>query len=252
MEKLTKHENMPAWYDDKKKLDIVKKTVSSKPLTDEQFLYFLELCKLYDLNPFLKQVTVIPQKNKVSAFVTIDGLWAIAQRTGRVNGLESGTRKEGNDYVGYCKLYVKDMSYPIITEVYLSEFINPGKHGRVSAWDKMPKYMVKKVAEAHALKRAFPENLSGLYSEEEKWTEKEDFANNQQKVSENKVDELNTLKKELQITEKTLSHLREKKVPVEKVVELLHYLKRNSELEVESETWFVEIDGWLEANGGLS
>jgi len=161
--------NPPAWWEDNQKLDIVKKTISSKPLTDMQLAYFLELAKVHELNPFLKQITAIPQGEKVTAFVTIDGLFAIANRTGRLDGLESGHRDEKGDTVGWCRVYVKGFSHPVYTEVLLSEFKKPGANGRKSNWDTMPKYMIKKVAEAHAFRRAFPENIGGLYSEEEKW-----------------------------------------------------------------------------------
>ncbi len=161
------------WWQDKEKVDIVKKTVSSKPLTDMQFTYFLELAKVHELNPFLKQITCIPQGEKVTAFVTIDGLFAIGNRTGRLDGFESGHREESGDTVGWCRVYVKGFSHPVYTEVLLSEFRKPGTNGRKTNWDTMPKYMIKKVAEAHALRRAFPEVIGGLYSEEERWEEEQ-------------------------------------------------------------------------------
>jgi phage recombination protein Bet len=171
---VAKVSNVIPWYKDKEKLEIVKKTVSSKPLTDTQLVYFLELCKQRDLDPFLKQVTAIPQGDKVSAFVTIDGLWTIAHRSGKLDGFESGDKDVDRDTIGWCRIHVKGFSHPVYTEVRLSEFEKPGINGRKSSWDLMPRYMIKKVAEAHALRRAFPEAIGGLYSEDEKWDTIED------------------------------------------------------------------------------
>jgi hypothetical protein len=74
--------------------------------------------------------------------------------------MESGTRKDGDDLVGWCRVYRKDMSRPFEVEVSLSEY-STGKN----LWQTKPKTMIVKVAEAHALRRAF--SISGLYSPEE-------------------------------------------------------------------------------------
>jgi len=52
------------------------------------------------------------------------------------------------------------MSHPIEVEVYASEY-STGKN----LWRDKPRTMIQKVAEAHALRRAF--SISGLYSPEE-------------------------------------------------------------------------------------
>ena len=88
------------------------------------------------------------------------GFLAIAHRSGKFDGMESGTRKDGDDLIGWCRVYRKDMSRPFEVEVSLSEY-STGKN----LWQTKPKTMIIKVAESHALRRAF--GISGLYSPEE-------------------------------------------------------------------------------------
>jgi soluble P-type ATPase len=59
-----------------------------------------------------------------------------------------------------CTVYRKDMSHNITVSVKIDEY-NSNK----SNWRSMPETMIKKVAEAHALRRAF--SIHGVYIPEE-------------------------------------------------------------------------------------
>lgn len=129
--------------------------------TDNEFLLLMQLAKTYQLDPFAKQIWAVKYGNNPAAiFCGRDGFLAIAHRSGKFDGMESGTRKDGDDLVGWCRVYRKDMSRPFEVEVSLSEY-STGKN----LWQTKPKTMIVKVAESHALRRAF--GISGLYAPEE-------------------------------------------------------------------------------------
>ena len=133
----------------------------ARDCTDNEFLLLMQLAKTYQLDPFAKQIWAVKYGNNPAAiFCGRDGFLAIAHRSGKFDGMESGTRKDGDDLVGWCRVYRKDMSRPFEVEVSLSEY-STGKN----LWQTKPKTMITKVAESHALRRAF--GISGLYAPEE-------------------------------------------------------------------------------------
>jgi len=122
----------------------------------------MQLAKTYQLDPFAKQIWAVKYGNNPAAiFAGRDGFLAIAHRSGKFDGMESGTRQdESGDLIGWCKVYRKDMAHPFEVAVPLAEY-STGKN----LWQSKPKTMIIKVAESHALRRAF--GISGLYSPEE-------------------------------------------------------------------------------------
>lgn len=133
----------------------------ARDCTDNEFLLLMQLAKTYQLDPFAKQIWAVKYGNNPAAiFCGRDGFLAIAHRSGKFDGMESGTRTDVDGLVGWCRVYRKDMSRPFEVEVSLSEY-STGKN----LWQTKPKTMICKVAESHALRRAF--GISGLYSPEE-------------------------------------------------------------------------------------
>ena len=126
----------------------------------------------YNLNPFLRQIWAVPG---IGVFVGHGGFLSIAHRSGRFAGMETesynadGTPYRGGSHPAYsvCKVWLKDAAEPVTKRVFWEEFgeLRKGMQGRKTNWDKMPAYMLEKVAEAHALKRAF--SISGIYCPEE-------------------------------------------------------------------------------------
>lgn len=74
--------------------------------------------------------------------------------------MESGFRKDGNEIIGWAKVYRKDMSHPFCVEVNMKEY-----NRTQGTWLSHPTTMIVKVAEAQALRKAF--QISGLYSPDE-------------------------------------------------------------------------------------
>jgi phage recombination protein Bet len=140
----------------------------AKDCTENEFLLLMQMARTYQLDPFAKQIWAVKYPNAPAAiFCGRDGFIAIAHRNGNFDGMESGTRTDENDeLIGWCRVYRKDMSHPFVVEVPFSEYVQRNKQGEVTKfWREKPKTMITKVAESHALRRAF--GISGLYSPEE-------------------------------------------------------------------------------------
>ena len=151
---------VPATYD-REKLQLIR-DMCAKGATDNEFLVMMELANRYQLDPFSKQIWLVKYGDSpAQIFCGRDGYLAIAHRSGVFDGMDAGADKdaEGQLY-GWCKVWRKDMSHPFEVRVYASEY-STGKN----LWRDKPRTMIQKVAEAHALRRAF--SISGLYSPEE-------------------------------------------------------------------------------------
>jgi phage recombination protein Bet len=145
----------------REQLETIKATVA-RGANDTQLALFLEVCKSRGLDPFVKQVYYTPQ----GVIVSIDGLRAIAERTGAY--APGPTRYEyGSEgqlvaaYVTVRKL-VASTWHEVEESAYLEEY-----RGSSPIWRRMPRVMLAKCAESRALRRAFASDLSGLYSAEE-------------------------------------------------------------------------------------
>lgn len=146
-------------------VELIKATVA-KGATDNELKLFLYRCQNMGLDPLKPgQVHFIKYgSNPGSIVVGIDGFRVKAARTGKLVGIKRGAiRDEAGKLIGaWCEVYRKDWTHPAREEVSLAEY-NTGK----AMWAKMPETMIKKVAEAAALRMAFPDDLGGMYAEEE-------------------------------------------------------------------------------------
>lgn len=145
-------------------IDLIKATVA-KGATDNELRLFLYRCKNMGLDPLKPgQVHFIKYgSNPGSIVVGIDGFRAKAERSGKLKGIKRGVIRDGGKCIGaWCEVYRSDWDHPAREEVSLAEY-NTGK----AMWAKMPETMLKKVAEAAALRMAFPDDLGGIYSDDE-------------------------------------------------------------------------------------
>lgn len=123
------------------------------------------LSNMYALDPFARQIWLVPS---VGVFVGHAGFLAIAHRSGKFDGMSTVIQWDAehkNPVSATTTLWLKDCSHPVEMTVWFGEFNRPGTNGRKTNWDKMPAYMLQKVTEVHALKRAF--SITGVYSPEE-------------------------------------------------------------------------------------
>lgn len=152
----------------KEQLDLIKNTIAKGASNDELKL-FLYRAKEMGLDP-LRTGQIYFVKYGSSPGTIIVGLEgfraraaATAKHVGTKRGLIFENEEKKDKIVGaWCEIYRSDWTHPAREEVMLSEY-NTGK----AMWAKMPATMIKKVAEVAALRIAFPDQLSGLYSQEE-------------------------------------------------------------------------------------
>jgi len=164
-------------------IDLLKKTVA-KNCTDEEFALFMLVCKKKKLDPFTKQVYCIkwPRQNQPDEMVIIVGIGGYRSMAARSHKRDFGGTKEprwtfdpelGKTPAGRripetasVEAFRRNGSSGAAT-VYWEEFAPANlREKRSDFWNRMPKHMLAKCAEAHALRKCFPD-LSDIYSEEE-------------------------------------------------------------------------------------
>ena len=170
MSELAIAEQLPITWDSKDKLDLLRKTIASG-VTENEFELFIAMARSSGLDPFQRQIYAVARQGKMTVQTGIDGYRLIADRTGKHMGtigpIFTGEGKYPDSATVTVKKFVQGHIVEFSATCYWEEYA-PIYNGKVGAmWEKMPKTMLGKVAEALALRRAFPANLSGLYTSEE-------------------------------------------------------------------------------------
>lgn len=136
--------------------------VIAKGATKDELELFLYRCKHLGLDPLKPgQIYFVKYGNSAGTIVIgIEGFRARAGKTGKLSGIKRGAlRDDKGKLIGaWAEVYRSDWKEPAREEVPLAEYTT-GKAG----WLKMPETMIKKVAEAAALRMAFPDDLGGVY-----------------------------------------------------------------------------------------
>lgn len=146
-------------------IELIKNTIA-KGATNDELQLFLYRCEHMGLDPLKPgEIHFVKYGNSPGTVVVgIEGFRKKAEATGKRSGITRGVTKDaqGNITHGWCEVYRSDWNQPAREEVSFSEY-NTGN----GSWKKMPETMIKKVAEAAALRMAFPDVLGGLYVHEE-------------------------------------------------------------------------------------
>ncbi len=156
---------------DSSKIALIKKMVA-KDATNDELDVFLHQCRRTGLDPLAKQIYFRKQNSKQGPVVTIitgiDGYRLIADRTKKYAGNddpifddEENPRKAT---VTVHKL-IGGVRCPFTASARWDQYYPGDAQGFM--WRKMSHLMLGKCAEALALRKAFPAELSGIYVKEE-------------------------------------------------------------------------------------
>jgi len=145
---------------------LIKDTVA-KDATDEELKLFLYTAQLRGLNPLTKQMHFVKRGGQGTIQTGIDGFRLIAQRTGKYSPSPKPTEFiEKNGRLYSATVYGMKMLGSQLIEFSATAIFDEYK-AQNPMWQKMPHTMLEKCAEAKMLRRGFPEELSGLYADEE-------------------------------------------------------------------------------------
>ncbi|AHG92095.1 hypothetical protein J421_4628 (plasmid) [Gemmatirosa kalamazoonensis] len=182
----------------REQIELIKRTIA-KGATDDELQLFLFTCKRLRLDPFARQIYFIKRKTQEDgrwvetgrAEVSIDGFRLVAERTGEYEGqtppqwgkLYDFDVTGGDPVVRWFEVwpFPAEQPYAARVGVHRRAFKEPllgiarfdayaqkrRDGGLVSMWERMGPEQLAKCAEALALRKAFPNELSGVYTPDE-------------------------------------------------------------------------------------
>jgi phage recombination protein Bet len=151
---------------------LISSTIAPGCSNDELRL-FAYACQRTGLDPFSRQIYAIKRGGKMTIQAGIDGLRSIAERTGQLDGSETFWCGEDGQWADVWLgskppaaaktiIHRKGSNHPFVGVARFADY-NAGQ----GLWSKMPAAMIAKCSEALALRKAFPADLSGVYSTDE-------------------------------------------------------------------------------------
>jgi phage recombination protein Bet len=150
--------------------------------TDDELALFIQRCKSTGLDPFANQIYLVKRSKTSPATMQtgIDGFRLVAQRTGERDGQdapewcgEDGVFKpiwtgKGPPLACRMVVYRKGHTKGYPSTAYWEFYAQKKSNGELNnIWTKGAAHMLCKCAEALALRMAFPNELSGLYTSDE-------------------------------------------------------------------------------------
>lgn len=166
-------------------IQLIKTTILDENASDDELKLFSMVCQRTGLDPFSRQVYGIRRKGKLTFQTSIDGYRLIADRTEKYAGNDDAIYDEGLNLYQHIASGRKHPTTATITvwkvcgdqrcpftasaawSQYAQSYFKNGKLELGEVWAKMPHVMLAKCAESLALRKAFPAELSGMYTREE-------------------------------------------------------------------------------------
>lgn len=171
------------WTQDR--IDLLKATIC-QGTTNDEFALFLEQCKRTGLDPFGRQIYAVrrydkrEQRKVMQIQISIDGARLISERTGKYGGITPPSWCDENEQwhdvwlkntppaaakIGVYRTDWQHVAWGIAT---YREYVQvDNNNAPMGMWEKMPANQLVKCAESQAHRKAFPQELSGLYTTEE-------------------------------------------------------------------------------------
>lgn len=171
---------VPEW---ESKLDLIRRTVA-RGATDDQLALFLHQARRTGLDPLARQIHCVVRtarngEKQMAIQTAIDGYRLLADRTGKYAGsddyrfdeglteFEHIRAKRGSPTTATVTVWklVSGQRVPFTATARWDEYYPGEQQGFM--WKKMPYLMLGKCTEALALRKAFPAELSGIYTDDE-------------------------------------------------------------------------------------
>lgn len=141
---------------------------------------FLHTAQRTGLDPFARQIYMINRGGRQTIQASIDGLRIIAQRSNEYAGQTPPMwcdadgvwvdvwLKPSAPVAAKVGVYRKGFAEALVAVARLDSYMPKTREGKpMGLWATMPDVMLAKVAESLALRKAFPNDLSGIYTSEE-------------------------------------------------------------------------------------
>ena len=170
----------PAVYVDLIKSQVLGVDRQGQPRSDDDLLLFLYTCKRTGLDPLTRQIFAVYRwdSRRGAEIMTIqtgiDGMRLVAQRSGQYAGQDDvkympEDEADPNPTKATVTVYkqIKGSRVSFTASARWSEYVQAKDGKPMGLWTKMPYLMLGKCAEALALRKAFPNELSGIYADEE-------------------------------------------------------------------------------------